>query len=591
MTDISSHNARLIALRGTLRARGLDGFVVAHTDEHNSEYTPAYAQRLAWLTGFDGSAGMGVVLADKAALYVDGRYTLQVRAQTDARSYVYKDLVSETVAAWIATEAAKGAVIGYDPWLHSEAWVEKTAAALAAVGMRLQATDGNPIDAIWTDQPAAPADPALPYDVAYAGESSEAKRQRLAAGLDAEAAVITALDSIAWLLNIRGTDVHCTPLVVAFAILHADARVDLYMDPAKVTAALRDHLGNAVSLAPKTAFEDGLKAFGGKRVLVDASGASSAVISALTDSGATVVRGKDPCTLPKACKNPVELEGTRQAHVRDGAAVSRFLAWLAREAPKGQLDEILAAEQLHDFRRETGVLKDLSFDTISGAGPNGAIVHYRATPETNRPIQTGELYLVDSGAQYLDGTTDITRTVGIGAVGAEEKDRFTRVLKGHIAIATARFPKGTSGAQLDTLARMPLWQVGLNYGHGTGHGVGCYLGVHEGPQRIAASGVVPLEPGMIVSNEPGYYKTGGYGIRIENLVVVEPTHGTRDEIETYGFETITLAPIDINLVERDLLTQDEADWLNSYHTRVRETLTPLVDRDTAHWLETATQAI
>lgn len=588
MIDHVTTNARLQCLRQELEARGLDGFVVAHTDEHNSEYTPSYAARLAWLTGFDGSAGLGAVLRERAAIFTDSRYTLQVRAQTDGSNYDYRDLTADCAGKWLEEVGVPGQVIGFDPWLHSEGWVEKTAARLQERGMTLVPTIGNPIDSIWTDQPAPPSDVVEPHDIAYAGESSEDKRRRLAADLEADAAVITALDSIAWLLNIRGRDVHCTPVVVAFAVLHKDARVDLYIQPEKVTDAVRQHLGGDISIRPKTDFLKGLSALSGRVVQVDKAGVSVAILNALKDAGAEVKKDVDPCVLPKARKNEVELSGTRAAHIRDGAAVTRFLAWLDQEAPKGGLDEIKVADRLQTFREDTGALRDLSFDTISGAGPNGAIVHYRVTSETNRPLKTGELYLVDSGAQYLDGTTDITRTIAIGDVGAEERDRFTRVLKGHIAIATARFPKGTSGGQLDVLARMPLWQIGLNYGHGTGHGVGSYLSVHEGPQRISPAGHVSLEAGMILSNEPGFYKADAFGIRIENLVVVTPSALAEDYFE---FETITLAPIDRKAIDRTVLTEGEAAWLNSYHRRVREALTPHLDSETASWLAAATSEI
>lgn len=585
------HQQRLHDLRAELRAQGLNGYVVAHTDEHNSEYTPAYAERLSWLTGFDGSAGLGVVLLDKASIYVDGRYVLQVRAQVDGALYEYCSLKREAEARWISDNASAGARIGFDPWLHGEAWVTRTAEILGEAGIALVPVAENPIDRIWTDRPAPPAAAAVPHSVTLAGEDSASKRQRLAADLAADAVVITALDSVAWLLNMRGSDITHMPVALAFAILHKDGRVDLFMDPAKAGEDLRRHLGNEVTIQPKAAFEDGLKELSGKRVLVDKDGTPQAVIQILMDAGAEVVRGVDPCQLPKACKNRAELEGARAAHLRDGAALTRFLAWLAAEAPKGGLDELTAAERLHEFRRETGLLRDLSFDSISGAGPNGAIVHYRATPATNRPIEPGTLFLIDSGGQYDDGTTDVTRTIAIGPAGAEERDRFTRVLKGHIAIATARFPEGTTGAQLDVLARLPLWQVGLNYDHGTGHGVGSYLSVHEGPQRISPAGHAPLQPGMIVSNEPGYYKADAYGIRIENLLAVRPAEGLDGERAMLEFETLTLAPIDLDLVEPAMLEGTEREWLNAYHARVRTELLPLVDGATATWLATATRAI
>lgn len=600
--DWADYHDRLLRLRGELARRGLDGFVVAHADEHRSEYTPEYAQRLAWLTGFDGSAGLGVVLKTGAAVFVDGRYTLQVREQVNGDDYDFLHLMNDPAGDWIAANASTGARIGYDPWLHTRVWVEKVKKALEPRGMALVALDDNPIDAVWDDQPAPPAFPAVPHPVEYAGEDAASKRARMGKVLKeagAEAAVLTSLDSIAWLLNIRGRDVARTPLVLAFAILDAGGSVDLYMDPAKVTPELEDHLGVSVRLHPKQDFARGLQVLGesGKSVLVDPSLASAAVFQILEESGAQIVSVADPCQIAKARKNRAELAGTRAAHKRDGVALTRFLAWLDREGGTGEIDEIAAANRLEAFRRENDMFRDLSFDTISGAGPNGAIVHYRVTPETARRLEPGQLYLVDSGAQYPDGTTDVTRTIKVGGAvggtaGAEERSRFTRVLKGHIAIATARFPVGTTGAQLDVLARMPLWRTGVAYDHGTGHGVGSYLSVHEGPQGISKGGdKTPLEPGMIVSNEPGYYKTGAYGIRIENLIVVREASVDGAEIELLEFETLTLAPIDLNLVEPALLTADERDWLNVYHARVRTELTPLMDAADAEWLETATRAI
>lgn len=590
MTRNGQHHQRLLELRAELARRNLDGYVVAHTDEHGSEYTPAYAQRLAWLTGFDGSAGLAVTLQDKAAIFVDGRYTLQARAQVDAADYEYKSLVEDDAAKWIADTAKAGDRIGYDPWLHSEGWVKKAADTLAAAGMTLVAVAGNPIDAVWTDQPAPPKAPAEPYEVAYAGVESATKRAAIAEAMtDVDAVVITALDSIAWLLNMRGRDVARTPVALSFLVLHRSGEADLYLDPDKVTPRLRAHLGNAVRLHPKTAFLDGLNALGAakKTVAVDADAAAVAVLQTLSDAGATIKRRRDPCVLPKATKNATELAGMRAAHHRDGAALTRFLAWIDREGPSGKIDEIAAAVRLEAFRAATGMLKDLSFDTISAAGPNGAIVHYRVTAASNRQIAPGSLYLIDSGGQYLDGTTDVTRTVAIGAPSEDARRVFTLVLKGHIAIASARFPRGTSGAQLDVLARAALWREGLDYSHGTGHGVGCYLSVHEGPQRIAKTGAAALLPGMILSNEPGYYKAGEFGIRIENLLAVRPSD-VKAELDLLEFETLTLAPIDRKLIVPELLSGDERAWLDAYHAQVRNALTPLVDTDTARWLAAAT---
>jgi Xaa-Pro aminopeptidase len=588
--------ARLDLLREQLAAEGLAGFIVPRADEHQGEYVPLCGQRLAWLTGFTGSAGMAMVLTKRAAIFVDGRYTLQAGVQVDTAAFEIHHLIEEPPAQWLGSAAGKGEVIGYDPWLHTPQEVERLRAGVERAGATLRAVDKNPLDAVWPGRPAAPLAPVVAQPDAFAGESAADKRARIGkalAGEGAAAAVLTMPESIAWLLNIRGGDVPHTPLPLSFAILKADGAVTLFIDRRKLTPGLDRHLGNGVTIeAPDRlgAALDGLAKEG--RVQVDPASAASWVFDRLGKAGAQIHRAADPCMLPKACKNATELDGTREAHRRDGAAVTRFLAWLAREAPKGGLKEIAASDRLEAIRKEGRYFRDLSFPTISGAGSNGAIVHYRASPESEKTLEPGTLYLLDSGAQYLDGTTDITRTIAIGKPSDEMRENFTRVLKGHIALATARFPKGTTGTQLDGFARRALWQVGLDYDHGTGHGVGAYLSVHEGPQRISkAPNAQPLLPGMIVSNEPGCYKTGAYGIRIENLIVVQPVarppqgDGTR---ELFCFETITLAPIDRNLVARDLLDRDETAWLDAYHDRVRATIGPLVDGETRAWLEQAT---
>jgi Xaa-Pro aminopeptidase len=595
-SDAATVAPRLSALRAELAMRGLDGFVVPHSDEHQNEYLPANAERLAWLTSFTGSAGAAVVLKDKAAVFVDGRYTLQVRAQTDTSLFEPRDLVAEGPQGWIPDHLPKGGKLGYDPWLVTGNGVAGLRHAAERAGGSLVACDDNPLDKVWSDRPSAPSGKAVPHAMNLAGEDSASKRTRVAAALKknhADAAVITLCDSICWLFNIRGSDLPHTPFVLALAILHADGSADLFLDENKHSPELIAHLGNDVRLSPVSAFTGALDALNGKTVLADPATAASAIFDRLNKAGAKVKSAADPCQLPKACKNPLEIEGTRKAHIRDGAALSRFLCWFAREAPNGALTEIIAAETLEGFRRATGCLSDLSFDSISGAGSNGAIVHYRVTRSTNAAIQNNQMFLIDSGAQYPDGTTDVTRTVIVGAPTPEMCDRFTRVLKGHIALATARFPEGTIGMQLDSFARRPLWEAGLDYDHGTGHGVGSYLSVHEGPQNISKRPVgQPLMPGMICSNEPGYYKTGEYGIRIENLVVVtEPKTMPDGERPMMAFETITLAPIDLNLVEPDLLTDGERIWLNAYHARVLETLRPLVDEETHAWLEKATRAV
>jgi len=595
---------RLAALRAELAARGLDGFVVPHGDEHQGEYVPPRADRLTWLTGFTGSAGAAVVLAEDAAIFVDGRYTLQVRQQVDPALYAPHHLVEEPPSKWPAGQVAEGQRIGYDPWLHSTQAAETLARALEAKGATLVPCDDNPVDAIWAQQPPPPLAPIVAHDIAYAGRASADKRTELADALGADgvaAAVLTQPDAIAWLLNVRGGDVPCTPLPLSFALLNRDGTVDWFVDDRKLSPGLSEHLGNGVRNAAPEALGPALDALGaaGARVRLDPQTAAAWIAQRLTAAGATLDRGANPVALPKACKNEVELAGTRVAHQRDGVALSGFLAWLEAEAPRGDVTELDAEARLATFRDRdaTAELRGSSFATISGAGPNGAIVHYRVTEESNRRLEAGQLYLVDSGAQYLDGTTDVTRTVAVGALdpalAAEARDRFTRVLKGHIAIATARFPAGTTGAQLDTLARQFLWRAGLDYDHGTGHGVGSYLGVHEGPQRISkAGGPVPLKPGMIVSNEPGYYKEGAYGIRIENLVIVialdDIDGGERGML---GFETLTLAPIDLALVEPSLLTAEEVAWLDAYHARVRREIGPRVDDATRAWLERATRPL
>jgi len=595
-SDAATCAPRLSALRAELAKRGLDGFLVPRADEHQGEYVPKRAERLAWLTAFTGSAGAAVVLKDKAAVFVDGRYTLQVREQTDTKLFEPRDLVCEGPIVWLAANAPRGSRIGYDPWLHTAAGVEHLRIAATQAGAELVACERNPIDAVWSDQPGPPLVKAIPHPLERAGESAESKRMRVAEALkmgQTDAAVITLPDSICWLLNIRGGDIAHTPFVLSFALMHADGSTDLFMDARKSTPELLQHLGNAVRLREPAEFAGALEELGSKTVLVDPMNCAAAVFDRLSKAGALLQRGADPCQLPKACKNEVEIEGMRQAHIRDGAALTRFLAWVAREAPRGHLTEIEAAEALEGYRRTEKSLIDISFDSISGAEAHAALPHYRVTRSSNRTIGRNEIYLIDSGGQYPDGTTDVTRTMIVGEPSDEMRDRFTRVLKGHIALATMRFPEGTTGAALDAFARKPLWDAGLDYDHGTGHGVGAYLSVHEGPQNISKKPVTQvLKPGMICSNEPGYYKTGEYGIRIENLVVVSaPEKIPGGDRGMMRFETITLAPIDLELVEPSLLTNEERDWLNAYHARVRETLSPRVDEETRVWLAHATRSI
>ncbi len=585
----SSPSERLSALRSNIAERGLDGFVVPHADAHQNEFLPPNAERLGWLTGFTGSAGTAVVLADRAAIFVDGRYTLQVRDQVDGDLYEFHHLVEAPVTEWLMDALSAGKRLGIDPWLHTQAGVQKLRRSLDTVGADLVFVENNPVDAVWADQPPPPSAPAVPHEARFAGRSSAEKRASLGDALAREgldAAVLTQPDSIAWLLNIRGSDVDHTPLALSFAILFADGSVDWFLAAEKRSEVLTTHLGGGVNTHDPDAFAGALDGLEGRRVLAAPDSAAAWVFDRLEQAGAVVLRGSDPVSLSKAIKNEIELAGTRAAHLRDGAALSRFLCWLSEAAPAGGVDEISAAAKLAEFREPGEYFRDLSFGTISGSGPNGAIVHYRVTPETNRALAAGELYLVDSGAQYLDGTTDVTRTVAIGVPSDEMRDRFTRVLKGHIAIATARFPVGTSGAQLDSLARHALWQAGLDFDHGTGHGVGSYLGVHEGPQRISKTGSsVPLQPGMIVSNEPGYYKEGAFGIRIENLVAVaQPGDAPGGERPMLGFETLTLAPIDRTLIDPGLLNADERSWMDAYHGRVAAEIGPLLDGTARDWL-------
>ena len=590
---MSTYKDRLKALREELARRKLDGFVVPLTDEHMSEYVGAYAQRLAWLTGFQGSAGAAVVLPAEAAIFVDGRYTLQVREQVDGDHWSYQSVPQTSTAAWLEEHAPDGGRIGYDPWLHTKAWVAAAKKALATKGAELVAVDTNPVDAVWPDRP-APSDARLVVQPdALTGKSSAAKRADVADWLTAKKAdstVLSALDSIAWAFNVRGKDVDRTPVALAYAIVHADATADLYVAPDKIDDQVAQHLGNGVRLHDRKDFEPALRSMKGKTVAADPERAVAAIFEALSGGGASLIEERDPVVLAKAIKNQVEIGGHKAAQARDGAALCRFLYWLSVEAQGGRIDELTASDRLHAFRAESGLLKDLSFDTISGAGPNGAVVHYRASEATNRLLEPNSLYLVDSGGQYQDGTTDVTRTVAIGTPTAEMRDRYTRVLKGHVAIARAVFPKGTRGGQLDVLARQYLWAAGLDYAHGTGHGVGAYLSVHEGPQRIAIfnGGDEPLQPGMILSNEPGYYKAGEYGIRIENLILTEERAIDGAEKAMLGFETLTFAPYDRALIDISLLDSGEIAWIDAYHARVCAIVGPQLDGPAAAWLERAT---
>jgi Xaa-Pro aminopeptidase len=583
---------RLRSLRQALAARGVDGMILPLTDEHRSEYIPASSMRLTWLTGFTGSAGIVAVLPERAALFVDGRYTLQAEAQLDPALFERCHLTDRPPATWLGEHLRRGQRLGFDPNLHVKAEVERYQRACIKAGAELVALADNPIDAIWQNRPPAPIAPVTLLDEAYAGESSADKRARMGAEVGkagAEVAVLSAPDSIAWLLNLRGGDVPFNPLTLSFALLHADGAVELFVDQRKLAPG--QSFGNGVSIQPIAGFAAGLEQLGkaGRRVLVDPSSTSVGVTNRLGAAGARLIEGDEPCVPAKACKNPTELDGARHAQRRDGAALCRFLCWVEAEAMRRPVTELEAAERLDRERAKDPLYRGRSFETISAAGPNAALAHYRVTPESNRTLEAGSLYLVDSGAQYLDATTDVTRTIAIGEPDAEMRRNFTLVLKGHIAIARALFPQGANGAQLDGLARRPLWQAGLEFDHGTGHGIGSYLCVHEGPARIAKTATVALKAGMILSDEPGYYKAGAYGIRIENLLVVVargvPEGGER---ELLGFENLTRAPIDRRLIVPELLDADERAWLDNYHAKVRADLIDLLDPATADWLVRAT---
>lgn len=583
---------RLAALRAAMGAEGLAGFLVPRADAHQGEYVAPRDERLAWLTGFTGSAGFAIVLADRAGVFIDGRYRLQVRAQV-APCFDPVPWPETQAGPWLRENLAHGTV-GYDPWLHTADEIARIEAALADHPVRLQPCR-NLVDAVWPDQPGPACGQAWVHPDDLAGESSADKRARLAEGLRAagqRAAVITLPDSLCWLLNIRGADVPRNPVVQGFAILHDDARVSVFADPAKFAAPVRAALGDHVTLRPPVALLPALGSLQGP-VRVDRASAPLAIVQALQEAGVEVAFADDPCRLPKARKSAAEIAATRTAHLRDGAAMAEFLCWLDARADavcQGQrVTEIAVVKALEGFRRATNQLHDLSFDTICGAGPNGAIVHYRVTEGTDRALEPGSLLLVDSGAQYRDGTTDITRTVAIGTPPPDAAEAFTAVLQGMIAISRARWPKGLAGRDLDALARYPLWLQGRDYDHGTGHGVGAFLSVHEGPQRLSRISEVALEPGMILSNEPGYYREGAFGIRIENLVVVQeaPPLPGADARAMLSFETLTLAPIDRRLILSDRLSAGERAWLDAYHARVLAEIGPMVGDATRAWLALA----
>jgi Xaa-Pro aminopeptidase len=585
--------ARLSAFREELARRNLTGFVVPRADQQQNEYVPPSEERLAWLTGFTGSAGQAIVLAQAAAVFVDGRYTLQAAKQVDRKAWSIEPLADPPPEDWLAKHLVAGDRLGFDPWLHTSTAAERLAAACAKAGAELVAVDSNPLDSVWTERPPPPLGPVAIHGAQFSGEAEAEKLKRIrgeVTKLGVEALVLSDSHAVAWTFNIRGADVAHTPLPLSYALVPKDGRPTVFIDHRKLSNSARDHLEQSADVAEPDALTPTLTALAktGAAIALDSATAADALSRQIAGAGGKPVRGADPVSLLKAIKNPIEIEGARTAHRRDAVALARFLAWIDREAPSGALTEIDSVEALESFRRDTGALKDVSFPTIAGTGANGAIVHYRVTRKSNRRIAPGDLLLVDSGAQYQDGTTDVTRTIAIGVPTPEMQDRFTRVLRGHIAISRALFPDGTTGAQLDTLARQYLWQAGLDFEHGSGHGVGSYLSVHEGPARISKLGATPLRRGMILSNEPGYYKTDAFGIRIENLELVVAADVAGSEKPVNAFETLTLAPIDRRLIDLNMLSADELAWLNDYHERVRHAVRPHVDEATKVWLDTAT---
>ncbi|MEO9168843.1 MAG: aminopeptidase P family protein [Aestuariivirga sp.] len=586
---IQDTTRKLKQLRKLISTQGLDGYIIPRQDEFQGEYVAAYAERLNWISGFSGSWGVGVVLTRTAALFVDGRYTVQAKAQISAKLWQQKHLIDEPPTTWLTATLKRGQKIGFDPMLFSIAETKRYAAACAEVGAKFVPISGNLIDRIWEDQPARPQGALFTQALAFAGRSVAQKLADLQAEmkkLRRNAVLLTDPASVAWLFNLRGKDVPFTPVVLAYALVHDNGQAQIFIESQRVPASVLKGLGRKVKAVSPTSFAKALKALSGRSVQLDENSAPEFAREQLRKAKAHIVHGTDPCLLPKACKNKVEQQGARDAQRRDGAALVNFLHWFSVEAPKGKLDEAEAADKLHAFRSATGALRDLSFESIPASGPNAALPHYHLPTKGGRHIKLNEIFLIDSGGQYLDGTTDVTRTVIIGKPTAEMKDRFTRVLKGMIGISLVRFPAGTTGAHIDVLARASLWDGGFDFDHGTGHGVGSYLSVHEGPQRISKAGHVVMKPGMIISNEPGYYKLGHYGIRIENLLLVsEASKIASADRPMMAFETLTLAPIDRNLINAHMLTRAELNWLDRYHARVLAELGPLVHEETLPWLK------
>ncbi|MGH1418570.1 MAG: aminopeptidase P family protein [Hyphomicrobiaceae bacterium] len=587
---------RVARLRTLLTGAKVEAFLIPRADEHQGEYVPPSAERLHWLTGFSGSAGTAIVAARKAAVLVDGRYTVQVRSEVNTKIFDLPAFAPHALATWIKENLSPGDKVGFDPWLHTVREIETLTRALADGDIRLKPVTRNLVDKSWgRDRPKPPLAPISLQPMKFAGQSTAKKLERLQGVLKSSgqsAIILTLPDSIAWLFNIRGADIGHNPVPLSFAIVPASGKARFFVAPEKLSDEVKTHLKSVARVFPPDALQTQVKELkkARKPVRLDPATAAWWFLRTLTDKNTS--RQPDPCLAMKAIKNTAEIKGARTAHIRDGIAMVEFLHWVDANAVRGTVDEISAVEKLEACRRATGALRDISFDTISGSGPNGAIVHYRVSTTTNRKLRRGDLYLVDSGGQYQDGTTDITRTVAIGKPTDEMRDRFTRVLKGHIAIATARFPVGTRGVDLDPFARRALWDVGLDYGHGTGHGIGSYLSVHEGPQSISRTGVVALEAGMLCSNEPGYYKEGAYGIRIENVVLVTPANKPEDgDKPMLEFETLTLAPIDRKLIDKKLLTTEEREWINTYHAFVAKTLAPSLNVETSKWLASATKPL
>ena len=596
--DRTMGKGRVAKLRAWMAENEVDGFIVPRADEHQGEYVPPHAERLKWLTGFSGSAGVAVVLADRAIIFVDGRYTLQVRDQVDLDVFSIESLIDNPPSEWLGGNLAKHFRLGFDPWLHTISEVKTLSSAAEKAGVILVPLRVNPVDQIWSDRPAAPLASVEIHPIAYAGELAKDKLARLAAAIATDGAthsVLTDPSSIAWAFNIRGGDVPHTPLALGFAVLAADGAHLLFMDKRKLPMVTEAYLTQLADLRAPASLETEIAALAkaGAKIALDPALAAERLKTLVIESGGAVVPAVDPARIPRATKNHAEIEGSRAAHRRDGAALANLLCWLDGQKP-GTLDEITVVTRLEEARRLIGEetqmpLRDVSFSTIAGAGPNGAIMHYRVSRQTNRQLGDGELFLLDSGAQYQDGTTDVTRTVPIGQPTEEMRARYSLVLKGMIGISLLRFPAGTRGSDIDAVARLALWRAGLDFAHGTGHGVGSYLAVHEGPQRIAKTGTQKLLEGMIVSNEPGYYKPGHYGIRLENLILVTPAENLPDgDIPMHGFETLTLVPFDKRMLVTGLLTRDELHWLDGYHARVLAEIGPMVGGDTLAWLEQAT---